>query len=220
MTVVCVFLSYCRRDLDYARMLHNRLEAADITVWWDQEQIPGDDWLEQVDAWLHDAHAVVVVVSQHSATSSSVKNEVLIAQDIQQTIIPVVLEKTRGGLWILIRSLQWIDARDGRDPLPELLTVLQARRRKLQRESSNDASWKKSMYAPLPPPEPSVKRAHITITLPGDIFDFTDREQILLYPSSCAPDGIAARPHQHCAHRGGQRDRHPGAARVDGALAG
>jgi hypothetical protein len=106
MTTTCVFLSYSRRNLDYARTLHDRLEAARLTVWWDQEEPPGEDWTEQLLVWLESAHAVVVLVSRYSVTAPSVKNEVLLAQDYQRRVIPVLLEQARGGLWVLIRSLQ------------------------------------------------------------------------------------------------------------------
>lgn len=170
MTAPCVFLSYSRGNSDYARALHDRLEAALVTVWWDQEEPPGADWTEQLLAWLENAHAVVVVVSQHSAISPSVKNEVLLAQDYQRRVIPVLLEQARGGLWVLIRSLQWVDARDGRDPLPDLLRAL----------SAGDALATRDEMQQLAPPPASAAQAQVTIVLPGEMRTFSEREQLSL----------------------------------------
>lgn len=200
MTTNSVFLSYARSNLDYARMMHDRIEAEQILVWWDQEEQPGADWLDQVDTWLYDAHAVVVVVSQHSAISISVKNEVLLAQDYQRRVIPIVLEKTRGGLWVLIRSLQWIDAREGRDPVPDLLQALDTSPSGESARPEDPSDKPPGPHDPfdkppgpeddmlnldnemqqLMPPSASVAQAQVTITLPGDINDFCDREQFSL----------------------------------------
>lgn len=188
-----VFLSYSRQDRAFVQMLHDRLEQTQIVVWWDQEEQPGHDWTEQLLAWLEHADAVVVVVSQHSVTSLSVKNEVLLAQDYGRRIVPVLLEQARGGLWVLIRSLQWIDARAGRDPLPELLATLVHSTPVSPPHTPN--LLEPPMRDQLNPPTVSTTQAHITIVLPGDIRDFTlpeqsSLEQILARFANIQPDQI------------------------------
>ncbi|GAB4425762.1 MAG: hypothetical protein OHK0015_06020 [Chloroflexi bacterium OHK40] len=195
MTPPCVFLSYARSDLAYARTLHDRLEAARLTVWWDQEEPPGEDWTEQLLAWLEGAHAVVVIVSRDSAVAPSVKNEVLLAQDYHRRVIPVLLEQARGGLWLLIRSLQWIDARDGRDPVPALLEALRAAPPPALPDPTDEALAMDDVMARYAPPPASLVQAQVTITLPGDIRDFSDRErsgliQIIARFARLRPDQI------------------------------
>ncbi|MBC8162005.1 MAG: toll/interleukin-1 receptor domain-containing protein [Roseiflexaceae bacterium] len=170
-----VFLSYSRQDRAFVHMLHDRLEQTQIVAWWDQEEQPGHDWTEQLLTWLEHADAVVVVVSRHSVTSFSVKNEVLLAQDYGRRIVPVLLEQARGGLWVLIRSLQWIDARDGRDPLPELLATLVHSTPVSPPHSPN--LLEPPMRDQPNPPSASTTQAQITIVLPGDMRDFTPPEQ-------------------------------------------
>lgn len=190
-----VFLSYARQNLEFARSLHDGLEATRVAVWWDQEEAPGQDWTEQILAWLTEADAVVVVVSRHSATSLSVKNEVLLAQDYRRRVIPVLLEQAHGGLWVLIRSLQWIDARDGRDPIPDLLRALG------QADRWRDTSVNPSILPELEmeqqflPPPASETQARMTLVLPGEMRDFTIREQsslrqIIARFANVSPDQI------------------------------
>ncbi|MEM8534267.1 MAG: toll/interleukin-1 receptor domain-containing protein [Chloroflexota bacterium] len=179
MFATCVFLSYSRKNSNYARTLHDRLEASQVTVWWDQEEVPGSDWTEQLLIWLETAQAVIVVVDQHSVTAPSVKNEILLAQDYQRRVIPVLLEQARGGLWVLIRSLQWIDARENRDPVPDLLEALQVNQRTAQSLIDDTSCLDNQAHQLLPPPA-GMTRAQITITLPGDSSDFDDHEQLSL----------------------------------------
>lgn len=119
-----VFLSYAQENRDYVQALHDRLEGMQIEAWWDQECAAGHDWIEQVYTWLKAADAVVVLVSQYSVTSQWVKHEVYEAQHHRRHVIPVLLEDAEGGLWLLIRLLHRIDARDGRDPVPEIIRAL------------------------------------------------------------------------------------------------
>jgi hypothetical protein len=175
-----IFLSYARHNLEFARRLHDRVEATNIAVWWDQEELAGDDWTEQILAWIEDADAIVVIVSQHSAISPSVKNEILLAQDHRRRVIPVLLEQARGGLWVLIRSIQWIDARDGRDPIPDLLRALG--HDAMQRGEATNALPipEPEMQQHLLPPPASAIQARMTLVLPGEMRDFTVREQVSL----------------------------------------
>ena len=194
-----VFLSYGRQDTAYVQDLHNRLEAEQVEVWWDQKQPSGCDWSEQLFTWVTSADAVVVIVSQHSTKSLWVKNEVYVALRYERRVIPVMLEHAAGGLLMLIASLQWIDVRDGHDPVPEILHVLRGDTGgppcrglydtlifELPREPSSMPRSQPStrstissvaMGDQLPPPAATKTRAQITIVFPGDIRDFDEREQ-------------------------------------------
>ncbi|NJM06280.1 toll/interleukin-1 receptor domain-containing protein [Candidatus Gracilibacteria bacterium] len=195
MAANCVFLSYSRKDLDYARTLHDQLEAAGVTVWWDQEEAAGEDWTEQLLTWLETAHAVVVLVTRHSVVSLSVKNEVLLAQDYQRRVIPVLLEQARGGLWVLIRSLQWVDVREGRGSLGDLLIALQVQQPTVAPPGDHTFPAMNSLMLHQEPPSASLTQAQVTIVLPGEIGDFSDRErssliQIVARFASLQPDQI------------------------------
>jgi anti-sigma-K factor RskA len=170
-----VFLSYARSDISFAQALHDELEAQQIEVWWDQEQVLGEDWMEQILAWIKGADSVLVVVSRHSVRSLSVKNEVMLAQDYQVAVIPILLEQAEGGLWMVIRSLQWIDVRNNQ---ASMLHAAHTLRERLARLGGTRAAavGEAPVYRPAPPP-PSEARALITISLPGDLSSFDERER-------------------------------------------
>lgn len=181
-----VFLSYARKDAAYVQALHDRLTAEQVEVWWDRKQSPGCDWTEQLYTWITSADAVLVIVSQQSAQSASVKNEVWVALQHKQRVIPVVVEDAPGGLWMLIGSIHHIDGRAGRDPVPE---VLQALRGDMSDQGGGQFNPYQrsplfvshpsgaSLGDGLPPPPASVVRAQITIVLHGNVRDFDQCDQ-------------------------------------------
>jgi anti-sigma-K factor RskA len=181
-----VFLSYAHNDGAYVQALHDRLQAKQVEVWWDRKQPPGCDFTEQLYTWVTSADAVLVIVSQQSAQSYWVKNEVWVALQHKQRVIPVVIENARGGLWMLIGSAHHIDVRDGRDPVPEILYALRGDDNDHGRGQFNPRETLQLFLTPpsatsfgdrLPPPPASPRRARITIELEVDIGNFDQCEQ-------------------------------------------
>lgn len=199
-----VFLSYARKDSAYVQGLHDRLEAHDVEVWWDRKQPPGCDFTEQLYTWVTSAEAVLVIVSQRSVQSPWVKNEVWVALQHKRRIIPVVTEDARGGLWMLIGSVHHIDARDGRDPVPEILQALRGDESDDDQGPLNPHQTLQLFLSPpsaallgdgLPPPPASSGRARIAIVLHGDVRDFDQCEQeglrqILAQLANISPQAI------------------------------
>jgi len=199
-----VFLSYARMDVAYVQALHNRLTAEQVEVWWDRKQPPGCDWTEQLYTWVTRADAMLVIVSQHSIQSASVKNEVWVALQHKRRVIPVVLEDASGGLLMLIGSLQYIDGRDGRDPMPEILEALRGDASDRGGGQFNPYQTSQLFVSPpsalslgdgLPPPAASAGRAQITIVLHGDVrgFDQCEQEglrQLLAQLANISPEAI------------------------------
>lgn len=124
MTGKHLFLSYARSDSVLAHRMYSVLQEQGFEVRRDQGQTPGLDWAEQIFHWIAEADACIVLITAQSAASLRVKHEVLVAFDLQRPVIPVVHHVAPGGLWLLIRTLQWVDARGGRDPMTDLLALL------------------------------------------------------------------------------------------------
>lgn len=61
-----VFLSYCRENQDQVKQLHDDLEQAGETVWWDQDILPGQNWKLEIKKALDDSYAVICCFSQES----------------------------------------------------------------------------------------------------------------------------------------------------------
>ena len=117
-----VFLSYARRNSEFADRLVTALERRGLKVWLDRSDIPGGAaWDASISEALQDAVAVVVVLSPDALKSEHVVREVALAGDYGQRIIPVEYVPTppmsavpaRTGLTHAIAyrlaGLQWID---------------------------------------------------------------------------------------------------------------
>ena len=90
-----IFLSYSRIDGAFALKLAIDLRAMDITVWIDQLDIPaGARWDREVENALQKSETVLVIVSEASANSDNVLNEISYALDQKKKVIPIVIDQT------------------------------------------------------------------------------------------------------------------------------
>lgn len=103
-----VFISYSRRDVDFANRLVDDLEAVGLSVWFDQKSIePGANWAAAIEQGLSEAIAVIVIISPDSMTSDNVRNEVNFARDDDQRIIPVLYRFAQ--VFLNLETLNWVD---------------------------------------------------------------------------------------------------------------
>jgi WD40 repeat protein/serine/threonine protein kinase len=134
---VSLFLSYSVADRAYVVQLAQRLEGeAGLTAWWfEAKQKAGRDYSKEIMRQIARAHAVVVLVSQHSADSESVKKELVHARRVGKLIIPVLIGPPTSGspfngmaedgrVLYDLRHLDCINGRGENDPLPRLLAAL------------------------------------------------------------------------------------------------
>jgi hypothetical protein len=61
-----VFLSYCRDNAAEVARLRDDLVAAGLTVWWDQQIRPGEDWKLEIRTAMKNSSAVVLCLSQEA----------------------------------------------------------------------------------------------------------------------------------------------------------
>ena len=118
------FVSYSRRDEDFALRFAKDLKAANATIWMDQlELIPGDRWDRHVQEALQRASIVLVILSPSAVDSENVLDEVSFAIDEKKTIIPVLYRDCTVPL--RLHRLQYVDFRNNyADRLQQLLTRL------------------------------------------------------------------------------------------------
>lgn len=126
-----VFLSYVREDLHAVDALQRVLEAAQIRVWRDTDDLwPGQDWRREIRRAITD-HALVFIAcfSRHSiGREKSYMNEELklAIEQLKQRrldsswLIPVRLDDSMIPDWDIggdqtLRSIQWIDLFGDRD---------------------------------------------------------------------------------------------------------
>ena len=85
-----VFISYSRRDLDFARRLSEGLEARGKDVWVDLNDIlPSAPWMEEIKVAIAEADSVVAVVSPDSVASPVCQEELRHAVGLNKRLVPV-----------------------------------------------------------------------------------------------------------------------------------
>jgi TolB-like protein/lipoprotein NlpI len=125
-----VFLSYSRTDQPRAREIVAVLEAAGISVWWDDMLEGGTRFHHVTEFHLENAATVVVLWSQTSVVSHWVHDEATRGRD-RGVMIPVSIDNTLPPLGF--RQFQWLDlsgrASLSRDPrAARLVSAVKARR--------------------------------------------------------------------------------------------
>lgn len=70
-----VFISYSRSDNDWAEALAGILQRRGLTVWWDVELMPAEQFRERIETELNGAYSVVVLWSKYSRNSNWVSDE-------------------------------------------------------------------------------------------------------------------------------------------------
>ncbi len=118
-----VFISYCRKDADFAQIVEQNIKAAGLTTWRDLDVHAGGDWRSEIDDGIKDALAVVVLMSPESAQSIYVGYEWAFALGAGVPVIPVLLNLTYSDLHPRLSTTQGLDF-SGERPWDKLLSSL------------------------------------------------------------------------------------------------
>lgn len=108
-----VFISYSRRDQDYARQLADQLRANSFAVWIDDRIDYGDRWFKEIEQAIVDCAAITVIMTPESHESEWVHREILIAKREKKPIFPLLLKGQEFGILI---DIQYADVRSGQMP--------------------------------------------------------------------------------------------------------
>src|SRR5262249_58407098 len=126
-----VFLSYARRDQEFADRLVTALEGRGVNVWVDRQDIPGG---AAGEAAIGEAgsvsSAVLVVLSPASVTSEYVPKELSLAEKYDRPIVPILYESWEGAadaaavkrVEFQLAGLQYVDF--AHQPFEEGMTAL------------------------------------------------------------------------------------------------
>ena len=121
-----VFVSYARTDKALVAPVVAAIEAAGLSVWWDPEITPGQEFDSQIETEMQAAAAVMVVWTPASVISRWVRGEAREAAD-RGILVPVRFESAR--LPMDVRAIHttdldaWAGDRDSA-PFQELLRAL------------------------------------------------------------------------------------------------
>jgi hypothetical protein len=125
-----VFISYTSRDSvanTLAQRIHEELAAQEVCSFYDLPGIqPGDSILEAINSALPQVDAVIMVVSESSASSRWMMAECLWAFDHEKRVIPVLAEP-KVGVPVPFNTFKRLDlATDFDTEWPTLLDLLGA----------------------------------------------------------------------------------------------
>lgn len=108
-----LFISYSRRDSEYAEKLTRHLRRSGFHVWIDTKIDYGDSWFTEIDEAVKTCAAFVLIMTPESEQSEWVRKEVLLAKRYDRPIFPLLLE---GVEFPIVIDIQFADVRDGKMP--------------------------------------------------------------------------------------------------------
>lgn len=121
-----IIISYIQQDQDFGNELAQRLQKhLNIQVKHTLHDHLAVNDVKKLMLEIEQALAVVIVLSSHSATSDTVLSETMHAVASHALVVPLLIEDCQGPLTIYLNHMQWIDVRDGKDPLPLLVQAFQ-----------------------------------------------------------------------------------------------
>jgi hypothetical protein len=89
-----LFISYSRKDIDFARKLTEAFEGQDLDFWIDWEGIPPSvDWWKEIEKGIEEADIFLFLLSPDSITSNVCKQEIDHAIKNGKRLIPVAVRE-------------------------------------------------------------------------------------------------------------------------------
>ncbi|MEO8609702.1 MAG: TIR domain-containing protein [Chloroflexota bacterium] len=104
-----LFISYSRRDIEYACQLSEHLGRNSFEVWIDSEIEYGDAWFDEIEKAIKSCAAFLLVMTPESQNSEWVKKEILLAKRYKKPIFPLLLAGQEFGIVI---DIQFADVKD------------------------------------------------------------------------------------------------------------
>ncbi|MBG0788696.1 MAG: toll/interleukin-1 receptor domain-containing protein [Anaerolineaceae bacterium] len=123
-----IFISYSRKDIAYARLLHNALVEHGFDTWIDWEDIPPSvDWLSEIHHAIENANVFLFILSQPSALSKVCKKEIEHARENNKRIIPIVIDNVKPSrVHPALAALNWIFSRTEDELQPAIESLVEA----------------------------------------------------------------------------------------------
>ncbi|GEM_PF-1790675 len=107
-----IFISYSKQDIAFARHLRTLLQTAGFDVWLDEKLVPSSQWWRMLERQIKAASVLIVIMSPSSTESRWVEREILVAENANIPIFPVLLT---GEVWSRLADIQYEDLTAGLD---------------------------------------------------------------------------------------------------------
>lgn len=150
-----VFVSYSRKDGDFARDLNRRLQENGKNTWFDQESISsGVDFEKEIFKGIEGADNIVFVLSPDSVQSEYCEREVEYAAKLGKRFITILCRETDPqDMPEVLRVINWIDftIKDKGRPFGELMQELELDREHAHQHTvlqQRALEWDKNQQSP------------------------------------------------------------------------
>jgi len=112
-----VFVSYSRKDIEFAKRLTTELQKSDLDFWIDWEGIPPTvDWWREIEKGIEEADAFLFLISPDSSVSKVCGQEIDTAVKNAKRIIPLVVRDVKSDdVSKQLSHLNWIFFRETDD---------------------------------------------------------------------------------------------------------
>ena len=87
-----IFISYSKKDSDFAHKLADDLITAGFKIWIDRSLQVGEDWEDTIESQIRGANDVIVILSPNAVSSKWVQHEGSIAYGLDKQMYPVLME--------------------------------------------------------------------------------------------------------------------------------
>lgn len=108
-----IFISYSRQDQAYAQQFKVALNKHNLPYWIDERIDPGDGWWDKIDSAIAECAGLVVIMTPAAKASRWVQREILLAEDRNKPIFPLLLS---GDNWSLFVDTQFVAVEDNALP--------------------------------------------------------------------------------------------------------
>ena len=86
-----IFISYSRRDIDFAQKIVDALAANKLDTWIDGKSIPkGEKWLDAIYRGIEESDAFLFLISRNSVNSDYCHKEIVHAVKNNKRILPEI----------------------------------------------------------------------------------------------------------------------------------
>jgi hypothetical protein len=104
-----LFISYSRKDIEFARLLTSELKRHGQGAWIDWQDIPGGaDWLAEIHQSIENADTTVFIITRHSLTSEFCNQELEYARRFNKRILPVIRQRIEDDTDEIVKGT-WLD---------------------------------------------------------------------------------------------------------------
>lgn len=185
-----VFISYSRRDSEFAKQLNDELKHNKFSTFFDTSDIdPGEPWKTRILEAIETCSAFVIILSYQSARSDWVMRELLCAKECKRQIFPLLKDGESDEPWPLLEGVQYARS------IKELLQKLGGLARLFISHVPEDGEFSARLKSDLAALEANIWQPDDQTS---SVQDGLNQSQIMLLvvsPESMASDDIKAQWH-------------------------